>query len=67
MGSRKRPGEKESQNGKKFQLIMKNEKQKPLEQVELTMQEIWMATRPCVQKSKKSYTRKEKHKKDFLD
>lgn len=30
--------------------------------VELTMKEIWEATRPSVQKSKKSYTRKVKHK-----
>lgn len=26
------------------------------------MKEIWQATRPCVQKSKKTYTRKTKHK-----
>ena len=30
--------------------------------IELTMKEIWQATRPIVQKSKKSYTRKTKHK-----
>lgn len=30
--------------------------------VQLTMKEIWQATRPSVQKSKKSYTRKSKHK-----
>lgn len=30
--------------------------------VELTMKEIWQATRPSVQKSKKNYTRKVKHK-----
>ena len=30
--------------------------------VEITIQEIWAATRPIVQKSKKQYTRKEKHK-----
>ena len=30
--------------------------------IELTMNEIWQATRPIVQKSKKSYTRKVKHK-----
>ena len=30
--------------------------------VELTMKEIWAATRPSIQKSKKSYTRKVKHK-----
>ena len=27
------------------------------------MQEIWQATRPIVQKNKKTYTRKKKHKK----
>jgi hypothetical protein len=30
--------------------------------VELTMKEIWVATRPIVQKSKKTYSRKQKHK-----
>ena len=30
--------------------------------IELTMNEIWMATKPTIQKSKKSYTRKTKHK-----
>ena len=30
--------------------------------VEITIQEIWAATRPIVQKSKKQYTRKEKPK-----
>jgi hypothetical protein len=30
--------------------------------VEITIQEIWAATRPIVQKSKKQYSRKEKHK-----
>ncbi len=30
--------------------------------VELTMNEIWQETRPTIQKSKKSYTRKTKHK-----
>jgi hypothetical protein len=30
--------------------------------VELTMREIWGATRPSIQKSKKNYTRKTKHK-----
>lgn len=30
--------------------------------VEITIQEIWAATRPIVQKSKKQYTRKQKHK-----
>jgi hypothetical protein len=30
--------------------------------IEITMQEIWQATRPIIQKSKKAYTRKQKHK-----
>ena len=30
--------------------------------IEVTIQEIWQATRPIVQKSKKTYTRKQKHK-----
>jgi hypothetical protein len=34
-----------------------------MEKIEITMQEIWQATRPIVQKSKKTYTRKKKHKK----
>jgi hypothetical protein len=34
-----------------------------MEKIEVTMQEIWQATRPIIQKSKKSYTRKKKHKK----
>ena len=31
--------------------------------ITITQQDIWMATRPTVQKSKKTYTRKVKHKK----
>jgi hypothetical protein len=34
-----------------------------MEKIEVTMQEIWQATRLIIQKSKKSYTRKKKHKK----
>ena len=34
-----------------------------MEKIEVTMQEIWQATRPIVQKSKKTYNRKKKHKK----
>jgi hypothetical protein len=30
--------------------------------IEITIQEVWAATRPIVQKSKKQYSRKEKHK-----
>lgn len=34
--------------------------------IQITIQEIWQATRPIVHKSKKSYSRKRKHKsKDF--
>ncbi len=36
---------------------------KKLQTIEVTIQEIWMQTRPSVQKSKKTYTRKQKHKK----
>lgn len=31
--------------------------------IEITMQEIWNSTRPSIHKSKKNYSRKEKHKK----
>lgn len=34
-----------------------------MKKVELTMQEIWSVTRPSIQKSKKQYSRKQKHKK----
>ena len=34
-----------------------------MEKIEITMQEIWQATRPIIQRSKKTYTRKKKHKK----
>jgi len=34
-----------------------------MKKIEVTMQEIWQATRPIIQKSKKTYTRKKKHKK----
>lgn len=34
-----------------------------MKQVILTPQEIWMATRPNIQRSKKSYNKKNKHKK----
>jgi hypothetical protein len=34
-----------------------------MEKVQVTMQEIWEATRPVVQKNKKKYNRKNKHKK----
>ena len=34
-----------------------------MKKIELTMNEIWQATRPSIQKSKKNYTRKTKHKK----
>ena len=37
-------------------------KQMKLEKIEVTLQEIRMATRPNVYKSKKAYTRKSKHK-----
>jgi hypothetical protein len=34
-----------------------------MKQIEVTLQEIWEATRTIVQKNKKKYTRKSKHKK----
>ena len=37
-------------------------KKNKLETTQFTMQEIWMAMRGSVQKSKKQYTRKTKHK-----
>ena len=45
-------------------LIISNNIQtyKKMKTIEITIQEIWAATRPIVQKSKKSYTRKRKHK-----
>lgn len=33
-----------------------------MKQIVLTQQEIWMATRPIIQRSKKVYSRKNKHK-----
>jgi hypothetical protein len=33
-----------------------------MEKIQVTMQEIWEATRPVIQKNKKKYTRKSKHK-----
>jgi hypothetical protein len=33
-----------------------------MEKIQVTMQEIWQATRPVIQKNKKRYTRKSKHK-----
>jgi hypothetical protein len=41
------------------------ETQKKMLKVELTLQEILVATRPIIQKSKKEYSRKKKHKKKF--
>jgi hypothetical protein len=37
-----------------------------MEKIQVTLQEIWEATRPIVQKNKKKYTRKSKHKKQEL-
>lgn len=34
-----------------------------MKKIEVTMQEIWMMTKPSVHKNKKKYTRKNKHKK----
>jgi len=40
-------------------------KQKKLEEITVSMEEIWKHTRPMVQKSKKVYSRKGKHKKKY--
>jgi hypothetical protein len=37
-----------------------------MKQIEVTLQEIWEATRTIVQKNKKKYTRKPKHKKQDI-
>lgn len=34
-----------------------------MKQIEVTLQEIWQATRPVIYKNKKKYNRKSKHKK----
>ncbi len=34
-----------------------------MKKIEVTMQEIWMMTKPSIHKNKKKYTRKTKHKK----
>ena len=34
--------------------------------IEVTIQEIWQVTRPVIQKSKKTYTRKQKHKNKYI-
>jgi hypothetical protein len=44
---------------------MHMETQNKLTKIEVTIQEIWAATRPIIQKSRKEYSRKEKHKKKF--
>ena len=33
-----------------------------MEKIEVTMQEIWQATKPIIYKNKKKYSRKDKHK-----
>jgi hypothetical protein len=35
-----------------------------MEKIELKMTEIWQATRPLIEKNKKKYNRKRKHKKE---
>ena len=37
-----------------------------MKRIEVTLQEIWEATRPIIQKNKKKYNRKSKHKKQDL-
>lgn len=36
-----------------------------MKKIEITMQEIWAASRTLVWKNKKKYTRKSKHNKEF--
>lgn len=43
------------------------ESDKKLVKVLITQREIWDAMRPSVQKNKKKYTRKEKHKRVTID
>ena len=38
-----------------------------MKKIEVTMQEIWMMTKPTIHKNKKKYTRKAKHKKKKYD
>jgi hypothetical protein len=40
---------------------------KTLQNITVTQQEIWMATRPNVYRNKKKYTRKSKHKSKKYD
>lgn len=40
---------------------------KNLKEIQVTLQEIWAATRPNVYKNKKKYTRKKKHPRKDLD
>lgn len=35
-----------------------------MKKIKVTMQEIWDATRPRIERNKKKYRRKKKHKKD---
>lgn len=47
---------------KKFIIFVMLLRRNKMKKIELTMNEIWQATRPIIQKSKKTYTRKTKHK-----
>ena len=40
------------------------EKNKKIQEITVTMQEIWQQTTPKVHKNKKKYSRKDKHKGD---
>jgi hypothetical protein len=46
---------------------MSKTKKKNLIEIELTMQEIWQHTMPKVEKNKKKYERKNKHKNKIYD
>jgi hypothetical protein len=47
---------------KKYYICRNNQNDNIMKTIEVTLQEIWQATRPIVQKSKRDYTRKQKHK-----
>lgn len=50
----------------KTRTVTMEKKPQKLEQITVSMQEIWKHTRPMVQKSKKAYSRKGKKRQDYL-
>lgn len=49
-------------NSQSFSCLCTASKPFKLRKVEVTMQEIWQQTKPKIHRSKKTYTRKNKHK-----